>query len=1206
MDDESGSNEGVTPTPRQRHVIESDAPSLSVDAGAGTGKTTTMVYRLEQAITERGVDPSAVLVVTFANEAAANIRRAIGARLGPDVAPDVDVFTYHSLCYHLVSEYAYYLGLSPSFDVVTERERRRRCASLLREREYPFVATDVPDDEPATPTTLAGPVDRFIATMSRENIDPETLEAALPDERTLGLLEDLLGLLREKADADLSFENEALRYFSQPSHLQDAESALVEYGTRLTYCREKIAEAPSAFRDHPVVSDIDQYVRTLQGCVTRVRSRLSLDDPRTKHLPRVLFCDQLYRQQTATIEQTPIGRLEQYVKFLREARSYTAVYADYRRSLEQAGALDFDMLVGLATELVEDDAVAEEIVGRWEQVYCDEFQDTDQMQTRLVRALTGGEDRPSLVAIGDVDQSIYGWRGTDPTGLQTLGQQHDGHESISLEENFRSPQEILDLTNLCQYGEYESKTLQEYRRDEPADETKRVLKIESEELSQTPAEQAGNVTAQLINGAVDDVPERSLADIAIIVRTNAQADAVGEALRERQIPFERPGARSGSISTGIQTVLSYLRVLVTPAADAHLRRVLLLRYRVPSSDVQKLATRDERLLDRLQSAPWEHPGASYTEEGAQALEAARRDIERLRTDAKALPLVTFFHQFRTRTRLEWFVDAADRQAFDRIERFADSYAGDDVLESLSPAFIDALERAMGTAAGGHRQGTTSSDAVDVMTVHQAKGLEFDTVLVPYLSEEEWCVRSNYAYSSRYRMVSALLDPEIESPLCADLAAEPAAESWRVLHVALTRAENHLFVFGSPYDYDGEEDALGTSLVDACLASPIQWSAAGERMDLWRQLQAAFEVLQERYPNTVCEYTQALEGSAQELSGNLTYSGPNGVLTLDSNAAIDVTNRLGRQLRTGILLEAADAAPMIESVEVPRERRCAALIPETSSLSCDGVRAITADPRTPPAMVHHSYSALESHETCPRKHYLEYVVSAFDDPVSGSEVLESEVEPVDGPDPGVAAPRLVGTVFHAVAEEAYYREITDSDSWKRIASRRLRARNRAGAIDVLERCIDRYFEATADGIGPPVHAWDQWGVEVPFSLAAIEDMDGRVVGSIDSLRRAPDGRLVVLDYKATSRRRDPTQSTQLALYGHALERQFGVSVDAVGYMFVGDVDGPRVDLCSLEDAPSWGAVRSALTDLERDVFAETRPGDHCRSCPHRSLGCGPEI
>ncbi|MFC6769529.1 PD-(D/E)XK nuclease family protein, partial [Natrinema soli] len=132
-------------------------------------------------------------------------------------------------------------------------------------------------------------------------------------------------------------------------------------------------------------------------------------------------------------------------------------------------------------------------------------------------------------------------------------------------------------------------------------------------------------------------------------------------------------------------------------------------------------------------------------------------------------------------------------------------------------------------------------------------------------------------------------------------------------------------------------------------------------------------------------------------------------------------------------------------------------------------------------------------------------------------------------------------------------------------------------------------------------------ELPFSLEDVAGVTGDVVGYVDSIRRLPDGGLAVLDYKATAERIAPDDAVQLSLYHRACEDRFDEPIVAVGYVYVGDLDGdddPRVNLLEPADLPPWEAVRETLETVDEPSFAETTPGEHCRHCPHRSLGCGP--
>jgi len=1172
-----------TPRGNQPAAIESDAACLAVDAGAGTGKTTTMLMRIERAIEDGEIRPDDVLVLTFANEAAASVREAITERLGPEAAAGIDVYTYHSFCHRLVREYAYYLGISPEFDVVTGRGRRRIVRRLLEDGDYGFAEPSTRGDGSAA--DLAETVAEFVATVSREGIDPAALAEGLPDVRTLEVLGEFALRLDRVADEHLSFSNEALRYFNRESHLEGGREALVEYGKVLTVCLERIAEAPEEYRDDPVVRDVERYLEAMRETVTTVHGTLSLDDRTTKHLPRALFCDGIHGEKTGLLEQSPAGRLERTLEFLRLARHYTDVYADYRAYLRREGVVDFDELVRTATRLLCDDAVAGEITDRWEQVYCDEFQDTDGTQFDLVTGLTDGVDRPALFAIGDKDQSIYGWRGTEREGLDRLETVYDDYRAVELVDNFRSKQEILELTNRCRYGFGASKTLWEIDRDPGSygrdDPPLRVGRIDTDGIDVSTAESVATTVSQLLNGELEGVPAKDLADVAVIVRTNRQAMAVAEELRTLRIPYEVSGSARGEVSPGIETVLSYLRVLVDPTADVHLRRVLLYRYRLPGDDLEALGSRAGSLYDALLGAD---PEAF---DDPDRLERARTDLEALLGMREVYPLPVFVRRVIERARLEWFLTGEERQDLERIERFTESYDSGGVLGTLTATFVDALEDALTGGGGEYDRGTKTDDHVDVMTVHQAKGLGFDTVLVPYLTDEEWCLEGDYARRARYELLAATIGGEVDSPLCADLAGEKTGEEWRVLHVALTRAKEHLFVFGSGYDYEGEDDQLSTALADACLGDGIEWSVAGKRMDLWERLTESFEAVRDTYPETVADLTETVAFSAGRTPGTITYYeayDDRDVEPLETAEAIETVHRLGRLLRTGNLLPAADAADCVpEAGRVPTGRSTGALTLETVRFPVEALSTVTELPLA----ISHSYTSMRTHETCARKHYLDHVVGAIDDPVAG-----------DGDGGG----RAVGTVFHAVAEEAFHREYTTREAWHTAAVRQLTARDDLEYREAVLACIDRYFEATANGEGP-LSEWDPLAAELPFALEDVPGVTGEVVGYIDSVRRTPGGDLVVLDYKTRAEPIPADEATQLSLYLRACRERFDDPVTRAGYVYVGE-GGPRVDLFAGVELPAWESVAEGLADAEEFSFRPT-PGDHCRFCPHRSLGCGPD-
>ncbi|MDZ7731224.1 MAG: PD-(D/E)XK nuclease family protein [Natrialbaceae archaeon] len=513
-------------------------------------------------------------------------------------------------------------------------------------------------------------------------------------------------------------------------------------------------------------------------------------------------------------------------------------------------------------------------------------------------------------------------------------------------------------------------------------------------------------------------------------------------------------------------------------------------------------------------------------------------------------------------------------------QFVEARQSETVLTGLDEPLVDALERAL---AGGRSldRGSRSADRIDVMTVHQAKGLEFDTVLAPFLSDRHWCVDHDHPARSRHELLSATLDPTVDSPLCTDLATESVREEWRVFHVAITRAANHLLLFGAEYAYDPPE-ALGVTAVEDCLPDAIEWGAAGARMDLWSTLGTGLERVADSHPQAVADVTDDL--AAPGADREPTIAGPTGTaMTVDE--AIGAVHRLGWLLRNDLLLPAADAASAGHEVgAVPGQRHLEALTDDTVRFPVDSIVAAEQSQAT----VRHSHSALATHERCPRRHYLDHVVFATADPTEG----------------GAADGRVVGSLFHDIAEECFYRGFTAPGEWQAVAQRHLTARDLEAHTDAVLACVDRYFQAEWPALDEPVHAWEALAAELRFTLEAVESVEGPVVGYVDSIRRLPDGRCAVLDYKATADRIDPSEAGQLTLYAEACRRRYDLSVDLVGYVYVGAA-GPGVDLFDPSSVPDWRHLRESLATLESPRFDAYQSGPHCATCPHTSLGCAPD-
>ncbi len=789
------------PTPKggQEDVLNADKECISVDAGAGSGKTTTMRWRIAQMLTADNAPPSdRVLVLTFANEAASSIQESIteAEQLSIDQGYNVEVYTYHSFCNRLVSEYAYVLGIDPDFEVITQDQRLRIMRSLIEENEYQYVSRRQANTE-----TVVKQAKNYIRDMRQEAITPADVDEYLPEELAIKNLKRLVVDLERTAqlfDADehnLVDDNYDVDYTTLFTHIEEYQDALTRWRI--------VAQNQSG----DIWDTIDTYLSYLEQLTDMMEALLRNDsDTALGFLPQALFYDDVHKGWWPDLNQTPFGHLKSYIEVLEEIYELQKIYHDYVEELDSRGALDFDELLYKADTLINDSQIGDEIRSRWDFVFCDEFQDTDDIQMDVVTGLC--EDEAQLLAIGDVDQAIYGWRGADPDGLNELGKNFVESEQIDIKRNFRSDQEILELANQC--TAYDSKPLvsddcdAETQDGDPIverneDDQVRLGLVNGEWTQQSTAEEVATTISQILEEGIDDIEERSLADIAVIVRKNEQVKKVASSLRNRQIPYRIDGASESEMEPGVQTILSYFRVLVDSEADMHLRRVLMLVYRVTEEDLNALETAP---VDSLYEAVMNYDDiCSLSLDNQDSIKKAQTDFLDLLEIKNSHSLPYFYNAFLNKTRIQWYLQTEDRAQLDRIKNFMQAYESDYVLRRFSESFVNSLAESLSGRDDDLSIGiaSQSEDKVNIMTVHQAKGLQFDTVLFPYLEDDEWVSTKNAAWSAhRFKSITRdIKEDDFTHPLVESVYQEDLEEQWRTIHVGVTRAESRLVFFIQP-------------------------------------------------------------------------------------------------------------------------------------------------------------------------------------------------------------------------------------------------------------------------------------------------------------------------------------------------------------------------------------------------------------------------
>jgi ATP-dependent DNA helicase Rep len=445
------------------------------------------------------------------------------------------------------------------------------------------------------------------------------------------------------------------------------------------------------------------------------------------------------------------------------------VYARYDAQLAAYQSCDFDDLILLPLKLLQSDA---EIRRKWQRqlryVLVDEYQDTNAAQYELLKRLVGhGEGRPAnFTAVGDDDQSIYGWRGADIDNLKKLPRDFPDLTVIKLEQNYRSTTRILTAANHVIGGNpklFEKKLWSALGDGEPVE----VLRCDSDD------HEAERIAQRLLLSKRQRGAQWR--DFAVLYRANHQSRALETALRKAQVPYVVSGGQSFFDRAEIKDLCAYLRLLANQDDDpAFIRAVTTPKRGIGATTLEKLGTAAAQWKLSLFEALFNDSiGAAL---GAKPLELLRefgRWINALEYRARTEPAGELLRELLQHIGYERHLhDTADtdKQAAEKWQNVLDfvewmeKKAQDDKLTLTQLAQTVALITQL-------QERGEERDAVVLSTVHAAKGLEWPHVFIA------GCEEGLLPFNNDDRPIDAAR----------------LQEERRLMYVAITRAQRTLVV-----------------------------------------------------------------------------------------------------------------------------------------------------------------------------------------------------------------------------------------------------------------------------------------------------------------------------------------------------------------------------------------------------------------------------
>ena len=771
--------------PEQRAAVQATG-EVFVSAGAGTGKTTVLVERFVRAVCEDGLDVESVLVITYTRKAAgelrARIRAALHARGRHDLARRLDgawISTIHGFCSRLLRAHPFAVGIDPRY-----RELDEDHGAVLRSEAFE--------------RALAG----FCATRESERL------RLLATYGADGLRRKLTGVYETLRSAGRELRLELGEQAALPerlAELHDEARIVLADGD----CTEKQAAAAQA---------------ALALTSTNPERLQDLSSLRASGERAAAFETARKRLEQAALDDLAVRDKD----LLQELLDLFA--AEYEAAKQRESALDFEDLQLLTRDLLRDDAAvrAEEQL-RFRAIMVDEFQDTNRLQCELIDLLRGGGLERDVFFVGDEFQSIYGFRHADVAVFRE--RRELAAQRLPLARNYRSRPEVLAAVNHLfheEFGDgYQPLAASGEFSDPVFGHPVELLVTDKRSFQDEPVpwrEGEARAIARRVRELVD-TGVAAPGEIVLLFAAGTDAERYEAALRARGLPTYRATGRGYFGQQQVVDLLAYLRLLHNRYDDEALVTVLASPFVGVSNDGLVHIRRHAGKRPLYSGIERSLPDAFY-EDDERLVRAFKQRYERLVASSARTSLerlceeIVSAHDYDLAVLAQW--DGKRRYAnLRKLMRLARSYEalrGPDI-EGFVKFIRD--QEAVGASQLEAVSEEEGADAVRLLTIHAAKGLEFKVVIVADAgrdtggppSADEILVRPDGRFG--FRVVDAKSGkkrPVFDYQAVREAEEEDErAERLRLYYVAMTRAIDRLIVSGA-IDPEKSRD----------LATPIGW------------------------------------------------------------------------------------------------------------------------------------------------------------------------------------------------------------------------------------------------------------------------------------------------------------------------------------------------------------------------------------------------
>lgn len=865
---------GVNWTTDQRHAIECRKGSVLVSAAAGSGKTAVLVERVIRRLTDKDNPCSAedLLIVTFTRAATAQMREKIGAailkRLSEDptdrhlrrqymLLPFAKICTIDSFCNDLVRENFHALGISPDYSLLDNETavimKNDVCEAMLErayEEDLDGRFSELSD------MMSSGSSDEDFAKLIIKMYDISTaypfpdlwLDSLIGEYSQPDINKSRWGGIIKKYVCDMldycvSSSRDMMTAMESDPIVADAYGAAVQSDINMyAELREKINsdwdEALEAFKTVKYMSlgrVSKGYESETKNVVTTARKKLK---DLLKKVPGIMCVSSEEHADDMRLLRDPVTKLIELVKQF--GREYSA-------EKDKMNSADFSDILHRALNLlaVSDGSggyiktdLARELSSHYVEILVDEYQDINEAQDMIFRAISADEN--NLFTVGDVKQSIYRFRQAMPEIFLRRRSTTHSFESgkyplgITLGSNFRSRVGVTSCVNYIfrqlmstEAGELEyddSEALNAAAKYPERDTPDCELHVVTDKGNRADTLEAqARYVARYIDRTVREgktlvtkggaLHPASYGDFCILLRTAKNVSSVyANALSERGIPVFSPETGGFFEAAEISFILSLLRVLDNPVQDIPLAAVMLSPlFGFSAGELADIRASAKERLEAGETEPLYRSVAVSADEGDEKAAAFLKKIESLRRLSLTLSAGELVRRVCEETGFDAIVGAMPDGERRRLNvgllcDYAEKYeaAGNLGLSGFI-RFIDKVARTSGDLATAARP-SENADIVRIMTVHQSKGLEFPICILADMQHafnerdntESVLISSSAGLGMKRRTEDGISVYDTASRRAAVITSERMgrSEEMRVLYVALTRAKENLVMVTS--------------------------------------------------------------------------------------------------------------------------------------------------------------------------------------------------------------------------------------------------------------------------------------------------------------------------------------------------------------------------------------------------------------------------